>query len=416
MSTLFLGKIGSGGTVEQSDAELFDEAETAELSPAEAAELADALLFEEHKENQPREDQIRAEIIGKVIKRLKEDATRGEGCIDRDDVNRAYARLGLTIAECAEAEKAVLGLQIQIIDSDHFEDSNSHGSDTSNSVYLTADGERALARKIQLANQLTAAKAQLDDEFGNRVLLEAKQARDLFATTNQNYVRKLARAQRRTRHLTQDDLYQEGMLGLLKATETFDPDSGFRLKTYATWWIQQRILRAIDNDDRAVRLPVHLQEKVRKIKRFQRTVLLTTAEQPSIKQLADAVGMDAERLAKLLWRIQATDCVEGDAEIGEDATIFSFLPDELALSQIDILTLQELASHARAVLQTLSPREERILRLRFGFDNDEPKTLEAIGDQFNLTRERIRQIEAKALRRLKHPNRSRKLRAFLDYG
>jgi RNA polymerase primary sigma factor len=399
--------------VDQSTTEVLEvEVEQAALSDAEAADLADLLFFEETGAPELSDDHVRPDVVGKVVARLKDDATRGDGMVHRDDVNRAYSRQKLTIAECAQAEELLAAAQVEIWDD---EPDGAAGPSGLRSVYLTEADERALARKIQLARKLEADQCQYDAAFRSRILSDADKAKVSFVTTNQRYVRKIAREYRGTKHLTEDDLYQEGMVGLLKATDLYDPDLGFRFKTYATWWIEQRINRVIDNEDREVRLPVHLKEQLRRIRRAQQKILLETGKAPNTTALANALGMAPERLARLLWRVQATECVEGDAEVGEDhATIFSFVPDEESLSQLEAVAQQELATQVREALRSVTPREERILRLRFGIDGTGPLTLEAIGRKFDLTRERIRQLEAKALRKLKHPYHSRKLRAFLE--
>ena len=231
--------------MEHPEAENFRErAAAAPLSDADAAELADLLLFEEGNDTELQENQVRPELVAKAVKRLKEDAVRAEGSIERDDVNRTYAKLRLTIAECAEAEKLLNSAQICITDDEVDVDSDTPPLGASSTAFLTEADERALARKIQLARKITIEQNPLSNEFNERVLAEANRARELFASTNQRYVRKLAHRYKRTKHLTEDDIYQEGMLGLLRAVDTFDPDLDFRFKTYATWWIQQRMSEA----------------------------------------------------------------------------------------------------------------------------------------------------------------------------
>ncbi len=238
-------------------------------------------------------------------------------------------------------------------------------------------------------------------------------ARGTFVASNLRYVEMLARRRGERRYIATDDLKQEGVIGLLRAVELYDPELGFRFKTYATWWIEQCIDRAIADGDRIVRLPVHLQEKLTKIRRARSKLTFTNGRPPTDNQLADALGIDHERLKKLLWRVQATEVAEGDSPIGEDVTLLSVVPDQGA-SQFDILSQRELEDRFKDLLSTLTPREERILRMRFGIGLDRDHTLESIGQEYNITRERIRQIEAKALDKLKHPTRIRRLRGFLD--
>jgi len=381
---------------------------------ADPADIADQILFGELQEIELEQSEVRPDAVEKARRRVQDDAIRGDGSISRDDVNRAYVRLALTIAECAEVEQFILANGIVVIDDEGDDDSHPRGSSPSRQRYLSAADEVALARKIQIALRLQNANEVYDEEFTCRAIDEAEAARRIFVSTNQRWVWKLVRGHGQNKHLQDDDLFQEGMLGLLKATTLFDPDRGFRFKTYATWWIEQHIRRAIDNDDREVRLPVHLQEKLRRIRKTQRQLWSISGKEPNLKMLSDTLGMEQEALGKLLWRIQATDCVEGDSEIGDGATIFKTVADDSSIQQDELLARAQLGEQIREALRSLTAREERILRLRFGFDGDKSHTLETIGIQFGLTRERIRQIEAKALRRLKHPTRSRRLRPFLD--
>ncbi|UAJ11067.1 sigma-70 family RNA polymerase sigma factor [Glacieibacterium megasporae] len=245
------------------------------------------------------------------------------------------------------------------------------------------------------------------------MLADADRARATFLAGNLRYVEKLARRRGQRKHLALEDLVQEGVIGLLRATDLYDPERGFRFKTYATWWIEQRIRRAIADGDRVVRLPVHLQERIARIRRAEARWTLVNGKAPTSGELSIAIGMDPERLMKLLWRVQATDCIEGDAPVGEDTTLLAFAVDQTA-SAFDVASHSQLQERFRDILTTLTAREERILRMRFGIGLDRDHTLESVGREFEVTRERVRQIEAKALRKLSHVVRSKRLRGFLD--
>jgi RNA polymerase primary sigma factor len=362
-------------------------------------------------------DVIRPELVERVFKSLSADAERGDGHLQRSDVNRAYLRKQLSIAECIDVEERLIGAGCVIVDDDDEmpvdENAPEQATPTRKIRYLTQAEERELGRRIQLAAQLPANASHLDGDYVCRVRRDADAARSAFVVSNLPYVEKLARRRGERRYMTSEDLKQEGVMGLLRAVEKYDPERGFRFKTYATWWIEHFMDRAIADEDRIVRLPVHLHEKLVRIRRARSRLTFVNGKPPTDDELADALGIDCERMMKLLWRVQATQVAEGDLLIGEDVTLLSIIPDQSA-SQFDMLSQQELKERFEEILATLTPREERILRMRFGFGLEHDHTLQSVGDAFGVTRERIRQIEEKALRKLKHPSRSKHLRDFLD--
>lgn len=360
---------------------------------------------------------LRTDLIERVLKALLADAERSEGDLRRADIDRAYLRRNLTIPECGWVEKQLGATGIRIVDDDESDDAPSIGESNSQKrrLFLTEMEERELGRKIQLARRIRESNEPAESEFAVRALVDAERAKSRFVETNIRYVHKLARQKRYLRHFSSDDLFQEGIMGLLRATDLYDPELGFRFKTYATWWIQQYMHRALDDGDRTIRLPVHLQENVRRIRSKKAKLALEIGREPTLAELANHIGVEKERLSKLLWRIQATDCLEADAPISEEgATLISLKADDEAETAFEIVAQQELRAKCSSVLASLPPREERILRMRFGLDGNDEQTLEAIGQVFGVTRERIRQLEAKSLRRLKHPSRSRQLRSFLE--
>lgn len=235
----------------------------------------------------------------------------------------------------------------------------------------------------------------------------------MFVVTNVKYVSQIARRIGHYRHLTEEDIAQEGFIGLLKAADMFDPERGFRFKTYATWWIEQQMRRAIADGDRLIRLPVHVYERVVRIRRARARWALVHGHAPSQDELAIAIGMEPEKLAKLIWRVQATECSSGNDQAGDDMTLMSQVADPTP-SAFDVVLYQEMKERCHDVLETLTPQEADIVRKRFGIDIDQEYTLASVGEQYGLTRERIRQIEARALKKLRHPARSEKLDGFLD--
>ena len=210
------------------------------------------------------------------------------------------------------------------------------------------------------------------------------------------------------------DLIQEGNLGLMKAAEKFEPDRGFKFSTYATWWIRQSITRAIADQGRTIRIPVHLVEHINRVRKTAGELLRKNGREPTAEEIAVRLEMAPDRVRELLQLAQEPVSLETPVGEEEDAHLEDFIQDEEAGVPVDEAGRQLLRRELMSVLKSLTPREERVITLRFGLDDGRPRTLEELGKEFNVTRERIRQIEAKALRKLRHPSRAKRLRDYLE--
>ena len=285
---------------------------------------------------------------------------------------------------------------------------------------LTPEEELSLAKRMADGE---TAKEQLE-EIGEEIDEDTKKQIDLLIADGEKAKKSLAEANLRLvvsiakryvgRGMLFLDLIQEGNLGLIKAVDKFDYTKGYKFSTYATWWIRQAITRAIADQARTIRIPVHMVETINKLVRVSRQLVQELGREPTPEELTKELNMPVDKVREISKISQEPVSLETPIGEEEDSHLGDFIPDEDAPAPSEAASFVLLKEQLGAVLETLSEREAKVLRLRFGLDDGRARTLEEVGKEFDVTRERIRQIEAKALRKLRHPSRSKKLKDFLD--
>ncbi len=317
---------------------------------------------------------------------LEDDVLGDSDDDDDDDDDEVASRSGVVITKTGEIEVA----ESRSIPTD--DPVRMYFKEIGKVPLLTADEERELAIRIENG-----------DEEAKKKLCESNLR--LVVSIARRYL---------NRGLSFLDLIQEGNLGLIKAVEKFDYTKGYKFSTYATWWIRQAITRSIADQARTIRIPVHMVETINKLIRISRQLLQEYGREPTSEEIAKEMGISVEKVREIKKISQ--DPVSLETPIGEeeDSHLGDFIPDEDIPSPVEAAAYSMLQKQLREVLDTLSEREKKVLILRFGLDDGRPRTLEEVGKEFNVTRERIRQIEAKALRKLRHPSRSKKLKDYLE--
>jgi len=323
-----------------------------------------------------------------------------------DDIYQRLEDMGIDIVGDKEEEILLETDEIDEVDEEDIEKEDLSAPkgiavDDPVRMYLKEIGKIPLLtaeEEIELAKRMEAG-----DEVAKRQLAEANLR--LVVSIAKRYV---------GRGMLFLDLIQEGNLGLMKAVEKFDYKKGYKFSTYATWWIRQSITRAIADQARTIRIPVHMVETINKLVRVQRQLVQELGRDPTPDEIAKEMNMEVEKVREIMKIAQEPVSLETPIGEEEDSHLGDFIEDENALAPADAATFIMLREQLIEVLDTLTPREQKVLRLRFGLDDGRARTLEEVGKEFDVTRERIRQIEAKALRKLRHPSRSKKLKDFLE--
>ncbi len=261
--------------------------------------------------------------------------------------------------------------------------------------------------------QIPLISQETETELAKRILEGDQDAKDKLVEANLRLVVSIAK-----RYVGKGmfilDLIQEGNLGLIKAVDKFDYSKGYKFSTYATWWIRQAISRAIADQSRTIRIPVHMVETMHRVARSQRKLTQTLGRDPTYEEIGRDIGISANKVGEILKAAQDPVSLETPVGEADESHLGDFIPDDDSATPADAAAYEMLREQLAEVLQTLTPREEKVIRLRYGLDDGRPRTLEEVGQQFQITRERIRQIEAKALRKIRHPSRSRYLKDYLE--
>ncbi len=354
------------------------------------------------------------------IESLQELISKGkkQGNLSYREIMDALQDVDLTPEQIDEVYERLTKLGIDIIadtgDGEVLESENGTGADGADVMVSEGigldDPVRMYLKEIGRVPLLTAEE---EVELAKRIEAGDMEAKRALAEANLRLVVSIAKRYV-GRGMLFLDLIQEGNLGLIKAVEKFDYTKGYKFSTYATWWIRQAITRSIADQARTIRIPVHMVETINKLVRVSRQPVQTLGRDPTPEEIAEQMDMPVERVREIMRIAQEPVSLETPIGEEEDSHLGDFIEDQEALAPADVASFVMLKEQLEEVLESLTPREEKVLRLRFGLDDGRARTLEEVGQVFGVTRERIRQIEAKALRKLRHPSRSKKLKDFLE--
>jgi len=327
--------------------------------------------------------------------------------LDEEQIDNIYLRLeDLGIDVVGDKE------EVALLDTDDITDEEEESKDDV-SLLKGINVDDPVRMYLKEIGKIPLLTAEEEIELAKRMEKGDEEAKKRLAEANLRLVVSIAKRYV-GRGMLFLDLIQEGNLGLMKAVEKFDYEKGFKFSTYATWWIRQAITRAIADQARTIRIPVHMVETINKLVRVQRQLVQELGRDPSPEEIAKEMNMEVEKVREIMKIAQEPVSLETPIGEEEDSHLGDFIEDDTVLAPQDAATFTMLREQLIGVLDSLTPREQKVLRLRFGLDDGRARTLEEVGKEFDVTRERIRQIEAKALRKLRHPSRSKKLKDFLE--
>jgi len=325
-----------------------------------------------------------------------------------DEIYESFSAMGIDVLPEA-GEDGADDLDSALVGDDEISEAEQYDLSVPEGVDID-DPVRMYLKEIGRVPLLTAEQ---EIEYAKRIEQGDEEAKRRLAEANLRLVVSIAKRYV-GRGMQLLDLIQEGNLGLIKAVEKFDYRKGFKFSTYATWWIRQAITRAIADQARTIRIPVHMVETINKLTRVSRQLLQELGRAPQPEEIAAEMDMPVERVREIMKIAQEPVSLETPIGEEEDSHLGDFIEDQEALAPAEAASFTMLREQLSSVLESLTPREQQVLRLRFGLDDGRTRTLEEVGQVFGVTRERIRQIEAKALRKLRHPSRSKKLKDFLE--
>ena len=354
--------------------------------------------------------------IESITEQLLKDGKK-DGNLSYDEIGDAFEKFQIDSDDIDELYKTFEKEGINLVDKKDLKDDDEEEVDVTKEDLSVPKGvtvDDPVRMYLKEIGKISLLTAEEEVEIAKRMEAGDESAKKELAEANLRLVVSIAKRYV-GRGMSFLYLFQEGNLGLMKAVDKFDYTKGFKFSTYATWWIRQAITRAIADQARTIRIPVHMVETINKLVRVQRQLVQDLGRDPLPEEIAAEMNLDVERVREIQKIAQEPVSLETPIGEEEDSHLGDFIPDDEILSPQDAATFTLLKEQLNSVLETLTEREKKVLTLRFGLDDGRARTLEEVGKEFDVTRERIRQIEAKALRKLRHPSRSKKLKDYLEW-